>query len=204
MDTNNQHLIEALKAESGELNGRIQEVYKSMYALFGTILPAVLTVFALVDKDVPAIWRGEVVFMFVAVISLASMWSSALGMELITFLRYRYVVFQPRLYVATGQLGEDDLGTFSLTGHRLRWIPAHLVNLLLLIVSFGAASNYIPGDKCALRWTAYAFLAAAIASVAMVQFAQRRSENELKRARDERRQSTTASISATAGSDVSG
>lgn len=172
METDNKQLVEVLKLESTELNGRIQEVYKSLYAMFGAILPAALTVFALLIKDAEPGESSQVAFMFVAVVSLASLWSSALGMEVLTFLRYRYVSFQPRLYAAVGQQDKQDLGVFSLTGHRLRWIPTLLLNLILFVLVLQVWQRFIPESEPGARWTAFCFLAAAVVGCVLVHVAR--------------------------------
>lgn len=172
MELENKYLFEALKTESAELNGRIQEIYKAIYTLFGAVLPAILTVFALLIKDAKTPAHLELTaFMLIVIISMASMWGSCLWMEAIGYLQYRYAKFQPRFYLASGQTKEKSIAKYWRAGDTLHWIPSTLLNLGLLAIIFIVWWMHLNG---LLSWIAICFAAAATGSFICVHLARHR------------------------------
>ncbi|MFL6234334.1 MAG: hypothetical protein ACJ76N_14470 [Thermoanaerobaculia bacterium] len=170
-------LLEALKHEDNQVNGRMQELLKSLYAILGTVLPGAVAVFTFVAKEQGKLKVEEIAFAFIAVVSLSSLWTNSLWMDLFPFLRYKYLVLQPEILKASGQKKRKSLLSFLSPRPFVRWIPTLLFNALSIFLVTGVWLRLIPTFNM-LWWGSVPFVAAAIVGTASVITVARRIEKE--------------------------
>lgn len=123
--------LEALLHESTQVHEGIQRLYAAVYTGFGAVMPAAIGVFLLVTSKAPSDVRDgpTVGLIFLAAYSLGSLWLGSLWMELLAFLRYRYVVLYPLIYAASGQHGRSSLLEYVSPRPLRSWLPSLLFQL---------------------------------------------------------------------------
>lgn len=175
---NSSHLFEALKHEDAQINGRMQEIYKSLYAILGVALPGAVAVFVFLAREHDSVQNEVIAFAFITVFTLASLWANNLWMELFPFIRYKYLVLQPQLFEATGQGNRANLVTFVSPRPFISWVPTLLFSLLTLLTLAGVWLLLIPRGTL-IWWASLLFVLAAFSGSASVVTVARRTEREL-------------------------
>lgn len=164
-------VFEALKHEDALVNGRMQELYKALYAILGAVLPGTVAIFTFLAKEQNSSLKIEVVaFAFIAVFSLASLWANSLWMDLFPFIRYRYLILQPQILRASGQEGRASLVAFVSPRPFLNWVPTLAFTALSVVLLSGVWLLLVPAFEI-LWWGSALFVAATMfgnASVLMV------------------------------------
>jgi hypothetical protein len=99
-------------------------------------------------------------------------------MELLPFIRYKYLVLQPLLFEATGQANRPNLVTFASPRPFINWVPTLLFNMLTSLTLGGVWWMLIP--RCTpLWWASLLFVLAALCGSMSVIMVARRTEREL-------------------------
>jgi len=107
--------LKAILHEAEAIQAGVNRNYNAIYTTFGVVLPALVGIFALSAKDLKfdSALMPKVALIFVMVFSLSGLWAQSLWMELLRYVRYRYIVLLPRLYRATGQLADQNFLQWS-------------------------------------------------------------------------------------------
>jgi hypothetical protein len=172
--------FDGLSIESDQINSRMQEIYRSLYAIFGAVLPGLLAIFTFVAKEASGNLKiAEVAALFIVAFCLASLWSSNLWMELFPLIRYKYKILQPEIFALTGREGRPNFVTFNSPRRLILWTP----NVLFSLVSFPFACTVwlrtVPFRETLLWWGSLVFLLAALVGLICVYVEARRLEGEL-------------------------
>lgn len=162
--------LTALLQEAADIQEGVQRTYSAIYTSFGVILPAVIGVFVFVAKEDKApLDHAMLATAFVVVFALGSLWSQSAWMELLRYVRYKYVVLLPRLYAASSQGEQPNFLQWSGRRTLLSWLPILLFNLGALTVLLCAHFGFVTSGRLALQAVSLSFIiAVSIGSVAVI------------------------------------
>lgn len=172
--------LEAILYEATEIQAGIERSYGAIHTSFGLVLPALIGVFAFLVETESSIEPEVLATLFILVFTLGSLWSQSSWMELLRYVRYKYVVLVPRLYAASGQGGSPSFLQWSGRRGAVSWLPIRLFNLGALVVLVVAQMGYVqPSDRWQLAALGWCFIGAVVASSVAVFVEAGRVEREI-------------------------
>jgi hypothetical protein len=160
---------EALKVilnEAESVQKGIDRSYGAIYTSFGIIMPGLLGVLAFAAKDLKFDDKQMpiVALAFVIALSLGGLWAQSTWMELLRYVRYKYVELMPRLFAAGGMAEEPNYIQWSGPRSFRMALPIFLFNIscwVVLVLVFIAFLRKASGFEQAI---AIAFIVAAMIS----------------------------------------
>lgn len=171
--------LQAILHESSAIQEGIDRTYSAIYTSFGVVLPAVIGVFVFLARETKPVDEPILATLFIIVFVLGSLWSQSMWMELLRYVRYKYVVLMPRLYRASSQTGEPNFLEWSGKRSLWSWLPILLFNLGALVVLVGAHVAFVlPGDRW-LEAVSLGFILMAVVASVTVLVEARRVEREI-------------------------
>ena len=164
------HRFEAVKLELEDVQASIQRTYQSIYTAFGVIMPALVGIFVFAAKEAPpAAPKGSVATLdvsllatvFILIFAFGSFWTQNMWMELLRYVRYKYVRLMPRLYALSGQTNEKNFVQASGRRTFVSWVPILLLNVASLVIQAGAYLQFIePAQSHYMNAVVIAFIVA--------------------------------------------
>ena len=183
--------FEAVKFELDDVHTSIQRTYQSIYTAFGVMMPALVGIFVFAAKEAPpAAVKGPaaksaldvslLATVFILIFAFGSFWTQNMWMELLRYVRYKYVRLMPRLYALSGQTNVENFVQSSGRRTFVNWIPILLLNVASLVIQAGAYLQFIrPAEQFAMDAVVIAFIIASSISATAVFVEAHRVEEEI-------------------------
>lgn len=112
-------------------------------------------------------------------LTLGTIWTQNSWMDLLRYVRYKYLVLMPRLYAASGQDSRESFLPWSGRRSLRSWLPSHLFILALLGLVLGVFFTTVVPGGYALIVTSLFFIAISAASTLSVLLETQALEREI-------------------------
>jgi hypothetical protein len=183
MDTEIQ--FKAISKEIDEVRKGIERSYAAINTLFGLVLPVALSFFIFVAKDESKIETPVLAFIFIALLSMAFIWSQIQWIELLRYVRYYYVELMPRFYRVSGQANSRSMMEWIGPRRTIDWLPMLIFNIGCLGLASAAFLVTLEGTHFVAVGAALFILGASV-SVTFVMGEAKRVDSEILQGANER------------------